>query len=555
MSAGKPGIVDAALAAAYRTNGWWTDDTVADAVTRHAASRPDHPAYLSATEVVTWSQLERSATRLASELVAVGVDRGDRVAVWLPDVPALHVVFLAVEKIGAAVVGVGARSGRRELNHLLGRSRARVLVTGARHGGQDTTEVVADLRADGIDVRHLVVDGPAAALHATIDGEAIDARPLGAEDLDVLRLDPDELFLINSTSGTTGLPKCVVHTQNRWRYFHQQAVANGDLTGDDVFLAAVPAPFGFGIWTSHVTPMLLGATTVLLDRFTPEAAFAAIERHGVTVLCCVSTQFIMMLASATGAQHDLSSLRVTFTGGEPVPYERALEFERTTGATILQFYGSNETGLLCGTTLRDTADQRLHTAGRVVPEMQVRLYDGARDVTESGRGQPACHGPATSVGYLDDPEANEQLLTADGWMLMGDICEIDADGYLTVVGRTSDFIIRGGKNISAPQVEADVATHPAVAHVAVVAMPDPIFGERVCAYVELVTGASLELADLTRHLAANGVSKELFPERLVVLDELPRSSGAKVAKGELRDDIRRRLAAAPAEPHHAGAHR
>jgi acyl-CoA synthetase len=337
----------------------------------------------------------------------------------------------------------------------------------------------------------------------------------------------------------------VRHTQNRWRYFHQQAVANGALSAEDVFLGAVPAPFGFGLWTSHVSPLLLGAPTVLLDRFSPDAAFEAIEAHRVSVLCCVSTQFIMMLASPRLAQHDLSSLRVMFTGGEAVPYDTAREFEERTGVTILQFYGSNETGLLSGTTLEDPPERRLRTAGRVVPEMHVRLMDGADDVTAGGRGQPACKGPATSQGYLDDADANEQLHTADGWMLMGDICEVDADGYLTVVGRTSDFIIRGGKNISAPQVEADVVSHPLVAHAAAVAMPDPIFGERVCAYVELVEDAAeLTLEDLVGHLAAQGVSKELFPEQLVVLDELPRSSGAKVAKGELREDAKRRAEAA-----------
>jgi acyl-CoA synthetase len=283
---------------------------------------------------------------------------------------------------------------------------------------------------------------------------------------------------------------------------------------------------------------------VLLERFSADAAFEVIERERVTVLCCVSTQFLMMLASPRLTQHDLSSLRVMFTGGEAVPYEAAREFEERTGVTILQFYGSNETGLLSGTTLEDSPERRLRTAGRIVPEMHVRLYDAGVDVTGTGRGQPACKGPATSVGYLDDDAANAQLFTEDGWMLMGDICEIDADGYLTVVGRTSDIIIRGGKNISAPQVEADVVTHPAVAHAAAVAMPDPVFGERVCVYVELVESADgLSLDELVEHLASLGASKELYPERLVVLDELPRSSGAKVAKGELREDARLRSTA------------
>ena len=140
--------------------------------------------------------------------------------------------------------------------------------------------------------------------------------------------------------------------------------------------------------------------------------------------------------------------------------------------------------MLSATTLADPLDRRLRTAGRIVPEMQVRLFDGDRDVTESGRGQPACRGPALSLGYLGGTD-HDKLFTKDGWMRMGDICELDADGYLTLAGRTSDFILRGGKNISAVQVEEAVATHPAVAVAAAVAMPDPLFGERVCVFVEL----------------------------------------------------------------------
>jgi acyl-CoA synthetase len=163
-------------------------------------------------------------------------------------------------------------------------------------------------------------------------------------------------------------------------------------------------------------------------------------------------------------------------------------------------------------------------------------------VTASGRGQPGCRGPLTSSGYHGDPEANAKLFTGDGWMLTGDIATLDRAGVLCVVGRAADFIIRGGKNISGPAVEAAVATHPAVALAAAVAMPDPILGERVCVYAELRPGASLSLEALVAHLRTGGVSVEHLPEHLVVVDSLPRSSGGKVAKDLLRADIARRLA-------------
>jgi acyl-CoA synthetase len=245
----------------------------------------------------------------------------------------------------------------------------------------------------------------------------------------------------------------------------------------------------------------------------------------------------MILASPVFRDCDITSLRVVFTGGEPLPYTQAARFEELTGATILQFYGSNETGMLSATTVADPFDRRLRTAGRIVPEMQVRFFDGDRDVTASGRGQPACRGPATSLGYLGGTD-HDRLFTKDGWMRMGDICALDADGYLTVTGRTTDFILRGGKNISAVQVEEAVATHPAVAVAAAVAMPDPVFGERVCVFVEPKHAGALDLPTLVEHLLQQGISKELLPERLEVRDELPRSSGGKIAKGQLREEIR-----------------
>ena len=257
----------------------------------------------------------------------------------------------------------------------------------------------------------------------------------------------------------------------------------------------------------------------------------------------------MLVNAATYEARDLSSLRVVFTGGERVPYDAVAELEERTGCAVLQFYGSNETGALSRTTLTDDREHRLRTAGRIIPHMKVRLLDergstesaaAPRDVTATGGpGLAAYKGPLTCLGYYDDPEANAALVTADGWMRTGDVCALDPDGYLTVVGRASDFIIRGGKNISAAQVEEEVAAHPAVALAAAVAMPDPVLGERVCVFVELRPEAAegvraLPLEALCAHLASRGVGKELWPERLEVVPGLPRSSGGKVAKGELR---------------------
>jgi acyl-CoA synthetase len=505
--------------ASYIEAGYWGTSSLADHVRHWSDVKPEAVAFAGDTGRLTWAEYDAASTALAARLVEVGAEEGERVATFLPDAPEAHVAWLAAEKASLVAVGIGSRAGDAEIRHLLERSGAQAMITTAEH---------AD-RFRRLPLGAVVVD------EAPRDASV--GRPGRG---------PSEVSFLNSTSGTTGLPKLVAHTLNRWLYFHQLAVEAGELSGDDVFFTAIPSPFGFGLWTGHFTPAFLGSTTHLRRRFDSAAVIEAIASERVTVLAAVTTQLIMMLGSPALDSTDLSSLRVVFTGGEAVPYEKAAEFEDRTGCKVLQFYGSNETGAASRTTVRDDREHRLGTAGRVIDEMQVRLFspeDPSRPV--SGRsGQPGCRGPATCEGYWSDDAANAQLYNDEGWMLMGDLVEIDESGYLTVVGRTSDIIIRGGKNVSAAVVEAEVMTHPAVTVAAAVAMPDPVFGERVCVYVELAVGRAVTLEELTGHLQSRGVTREWWPERLVVLDSLPRSSGGKVAKGELRADIRTRLAEA-----------
>ncbi len=489
--------------------------TLGATVAANAARIGGREAFIGGEHRMTWREYDERADAIAGALLDAGMQPRDRVGVLLPDGPAVHACYLGVERAGGVIVGIGPRAGRREVEHLLGVTGASMVL-----GAADDDRVEHRITRLGVTETE-VPDG--------------DVRPSGPG------LGLDDLWMLNSTSGTTGLPKCVMHHQRRWFAFHDLAAEGAQLTERDVFLSALPAPFGFGIWTAHVTPTLLGAPCVVLPRFDPDECLAQIERQRVTVLAAVSTQFVMLLNAASLDRHDLSSLRVLYTGGEMVPARRAAEFEDRTGCRVLQFYGSNETGALSRTTLADPQERRLGTAGRVISSMHVRLYDHGLDVTaEGGPGIAACRGPLCCLGYYRDPEANAALYTPDGWMLTGDRCVVDAEGYLSVIGRASDVIIRGGKNISAAQVEDEVGAHPAVALAAAVAMPDPVFGERVCAYVELRPGAALDLPTLQAHLSSRGIGKELWPERLIVLDSLPRASGGKIAKGELRADVERR---------------
>ena len=266
--------------AVYKRAGWWGDATVGDLVARWGLEQPDRAAYVVGEERLSWGEYDARATALAAIFTAA-LPRGARLAVLLPDTADVHVAFVAAERAGLVVVGIGHRAGEAEIRHLLATTGATAAVTRE----DDAHRIPGEFRLARFTIGR---DG----------GSAAGTDRAGPGDDGRRPIDADELFLVNSTSGTTGLPKCVMHNQNRWMFFHQLAADAGALTRDDVFFSALPAPFGFGLWTSHVTPAVLGCTTVVQDRFDADAALRAIERDRVTVLASVSTQFLMMLRAS-----------------------------------------------------------------------------------------------------------------------------------------------------------------------------------------------------------------------------------------------------------------
>ncbi len=530
--------------AEYTAAGYWDDESLAERIRRNAKADPDGAAFIESSKRLFWRAYDEQSTGLAAMLAASGLEPEARLGVFLPDGPAVHVAFTAAEKAGLVVVGIGPRSRANEIRHILEVTGCTAILTEESHRGESAADLVAEQCRAGwpLESHFVLHENESCRLELSLDGEAVPEARAGI--LAGRALGPNDLVLINSTSGTTGLPKCVMQTQNRWKYFHQPAAEAGEFTGEDIFMSVIPAPFGFGLWTAHYSPTLLGVPTVLMREFDAEGALAAIERERVTVLTCVSTQFVMMLNSPDLDRFDLTSLRVMFTGGERVPFNRAAEFEEKTGCLVLQFYGSNEAGAVSRTTTKDTRERRLMTSGQIIPEMNVRVVDqSGADV--AGLGKPGVclvKGPATTPGYYNDSEANAQLFREGGWIALGDLVEVDAEGYLTVVGREADIIIRGGHNISAVAVEEVLLAHPRVAVAGVVGMPDEVFGERVCAFVETKDRGPLELDELTSFLAGQGVSKYMWPERVIVLQELPRGASGKIEKARLRERLRAQVA-------------
>ncbi|WP_182524314.1 class I adenylate-forming enzyme family protein [Nocardioides dongkuii] len=537
---------DPAVAEDYRRQGWWSTRTVGELVRGLAGTRPDAIAYVDDHRRWSWRDYDATADRIAAFLTGLGVGPGERVAVHLPDGGLLHATYTACERAGVIAVGVPARAGDKEVAQLLVRTGARVILMPPELRGRPGREVVAAVLAQQAELDVAVevqVDGHAQAYRWSTgrtgqQGEPVEVVP----ETDPARaLGPEDVWLLNSTSGTTGLPKAVMQTQNRWFYLARAAADGARVTGEDVVLSAIPGPYGFGLWTAHMLPAMLGARCCLTERFSPDDTLRMIERERVTVLACVTTQLVMMMRSPLFGLLDLSSLRAVFTGGERVPTEKADLWERSTGSTVLQFYGSNEAGPFSCTRLDDDRDTRLTTAGRVLDGVVWQLLDRTDEEVEVGgsgviaRGQATLKSPGAHGGYWEDPAANQELYTDDGFLVLPDVVTIDPDDRVCVVGRKSDFIIRGGKNISASVVEEEVTAHPAVHLAVAVAVPDETFGERVGVAVALEDAASsLTLDQVVRFLRDRGVSMEYLPEHLLVLEEIPMSLGAKADKRRIK---------------------
>ncbi|MEN8161677.1 MAG: class I adenylate-forming enzyme family protein, partial [Myxococcota bacterium] len=226
-----------------------------------ASDCPEAPAFLSDTEPMSWREYAARSDRFAAHLAGLGLTPGERVAILLPDGPGVHVAFVGCEKAGLVVMGVGPRAGREEIRHLVRKSGASALVTRAASRDLDYRALAEELRSEGVPLRHHIV----VERQLDTDEPCYANGPSAPADLAARRLGTDDLFLLNSTSGTTGLPKCVTHHQARWFHFHDLAVASGEMTGDAVFCSVLPAPFGFGLWTAHFTPAALGVPCVVLE--------------------------------------------------------------------------------------------------------------------------------------------------------------------------------------------------------------------------------------------------------------------------------------------------
>lgn len=527
--------------AAYRQQGLWGDASLADYWQQTARAMPDKIAVVDNHGAsYTYSALDHAASCLANWMLAKGIESGDRIAFQLPGWCEFTVIYLACLKIGAVSVPLLPSWREAELVWVLNKCQAKMFFAPTLFKQTRPVDLILPLQNQLPQLQQIVgVDKLAPATSSLSLSQIIaDNTPLTT----AITTHGDELAAVLFTSGTEGLPKGVMLTHNNILASERAYCARLNLTWQDVFM--MPAPLGHATGFLHgvTAPFLIGARSVLLYIFTPDACLALLEQQRCTCMLG-ATPFVYDLLNVLEKQPaDLSALRFFLCGGTTIPKKVARECQQL-GIKLLSVYGSTESSPHAVVNLDDPLSRFMHTDGYAAAGVEIKVVDDARKTLPPGcEGEEASRGPNVFMGYFDEPELTARALDEEGWYYSGDLCRMDEAGYIKITGRKKDIIVRGGENISSREVEDILLQHPKIHDACVVAMPDERLGERSCAYVVLkAPHHSLSLEEVVAFFSRKRVAKYKYPEHIVVIEKLPRTASGKIQKFLLRKDIMRRL--------------
>ncbi|GIG59303.1 2,3-dihydroxybenzoate-AMP ligase [Longispora fulva] len=520
--------IPADLRRSWAAAGYYPDRDLYSLFRGHVERDPGAPAVLDAEGTVSYAELDELTRRLAAGLTQFGIGFGDVVAVQLPNDRLACAVDLAVAAVGAIALPFPLGRGDRDAESLLRRSEAVAVLTVADHHGYPCAARIREHSGTLPALRAVIVVGDeqvqgCVPIHALLAPQASEFVQKA--------IDPDGPARILVTSGSEAEPKMVLYSHNALsggRGAMMAGLHDGPDAMRNFFL--VPLASAFGSSGTPVTLATLGGALVLRPAFDPVATLEAIALTRPTHLLGVPTMLRMLLDSPAIHDADLSSLRAVVLGGSALDPDTARRAREVLGCAVVGLYGSAD-GVSCNGGLGGY-DGSVGRPDPAVVDIRVIDSDGATVPTGS-TGEVVARGPMSPMCYVNSPDLDASLRTPDGWTRTGDLGVIDGDGRLTLVGRRKDVVIRGGLNISPAEVESVLITHPAIRDVACVSVPDPLYGERVCACV--ATAADLTLADVTAHLAASGMEPRKFPERLLLLPALPLGAAGKVDRQALRE--------------------
>lgn len=534
------------FAARYRAKGYWQDRTLAqefDAVFRKFAPRT---ALIDGARRYTYADVDRLSDNLALNLLELGLQPLDRVLPVLPNVAEFVILYFALQKIGCIPIAALVTHRYAEMSQFTKLAQARCCVYPEQAGDFRFGPVVQRIQDENACMQLRLVLGKAGAgEHSLLD---LIERPAKQDRsaLAQLRIAPTDPCIFQLSGGTTGIPKLIPRTNNDYAYNSRVAAEVCELSQDSVLLLVLPIAHNLPLACPGIQGYFFSGGTVVLHANTrSEEMFALIAKHGVTHLKVVPALLIRLINDPAIAKYRLDSVRLIQSGGQRMqPEVRLRTRELFRNAFVQENFGMSE-GLLMFVRSTDPEVVKMETCGRpVCPDDEVKLIDDeGRDVPEGEVGELACRGPYTLRGYFGVPEYNARQFTPEGFYRSGDLMRRHPSGNYVVEGRKKDLINRGGEKISAEEVENLILMHPAVVNVACVPMPDPMLGEKMCAFVILKPGQQLTLAALVEFLKAQEIARFKMPERLEVVSDFPVSTFGKVSKKALGETIAAKLAA------------
>ena len=533
------------LAQAYRASGYWQDRTIPEVMDDLTAAAPDKLAIIEGATRLTLGTMQAGSRNLAAHFHASGLRHGDRVVFQMPNGAAFFEVFLALLRIGVIPIMALPPHRETELTHFARFGGAKALITPQQVGAFDFRPMADAVRAAAPALEHIFVEGE--ALDGQISLPALRAEPAAPADRDAVArvvLSANDVALMLLSGGTTALPKLIPRTHNDYVYNFTQSARIAGFDASTVLLVSLPLAHNYNLGSPGALGALaMGGRVVVSPKTDAATVFALVARERVTAIPAAVPLVVNWLNDPQIAAYDMSSLKLVQNGGARLSPELRDRLRKTFDCKFQEVYGTAE-GLLNFTRLDDPDDKVLHSSGAPMcddDEIKVIDTDG-NQLPDGEAGELIVRGPYTIRGYYNAPETNAKAFTSDGFYRMGDIVRKNGR-YIVTEGRKNDLINRGGEKISTDEVENFILKHPSVHGVALVAMPDPVFGEKACAFVTLKPGGALGFEELKTFLLDQKIAKFKLPERLEIVPEFPISPAGKILRRTLREMIEDKLAA------------
>ena len=529
----------------YTQFRWWPGLTFGDMLDKAADIYPDKEAFVDGKSRLTFSQARQKVDRLAISMMELGIKPLTRVLVQIPNWNEFAYAYLSMQKIGAIPVLLIDRYRQHEINHLVQLTGATTWIVPERYKKIDYMPIIRDVLKNNPNMANIILVRGTEHEGCLNMEKLIDRAELSKDNLDQLadrRPDPDQVAHMGPTGGTTGLPKVAPRTHNSMLCSAEFAARAWDVEGSDICLLAGPIGHDLTFTKGFCASILTKGKTVFLDSTDADDICRTIEAEKVTAVVWVPTLANRLVNFERLQDYDLSSLKKMHCGGGASLPDLIKGVREKLHCTFYNGYGGTE-GQTCLTRSMDDTETILHTVGKpTCPYDIYKVVDrNGQELPLNAPGELLIKGPGIFTGYYNAPDENKKVFDKDGFFRTGDVAKVDEAGNIVLTGRMKEMINRGGESISATEIEKLISSHPDVALVAVVPMPDPLMGEKACAYIQPMPGAGLDFDTIIAFLKDTRASVLQFPERIEFTDAMPLTKTGKMDKRTLVEDIKKKL--------------